>query len=75
MKDIFTPDNTMWVVSEDENGNRSEDLVYVGAMEELAEETGKTEDELYELLSEYEKESRDLIDTQREIDEAREGRY
>ena len=75
MKDIFTPDNTMWVVSEDENGNRSEDLVYVGDMEELVEETGKTEDELYELLSEYEKESRDLIDTQREIDEAREGRY
>ena len=75
MKDIFTPDNTMWVVSEDENGNRSEDLVYVGDMEELVEETGKTEDELYELLSEYEKESRDLIDTQREIDKAREGRY
>lgn len=70
MDNIFTPDNTSW---EEESGNRY--LVYTGDMSELAIELGKTEDELYELLSEYEEESKDLIATQREIEEARRGRY
>lgn len=71
MKDIFTPDNTRWETEED----GSQHLVYAGDLEELAEETGKTEDELYELLGEYEDESRDLIETESEIEEARKGRY
>lgn len=71
MEDIFTPDNTRWETEED--GSRY--LVYIGDMEELAEETGKSEDELYELLGEYEDESKDLIETQLEIEEARKGQY
>lgn len=57
-EEIFTEDNTRWEVGIDENGNRDSYLVYTGDMEELAEETGKTEDELYELLGEYEDISR-----------------
>ena len=71
MENIFTSDNTRWEV--EDNGEKY--LVYTGDMEELAEETGKSEDELYELLGEYEDESLDLIETQREIDEARKGQY
>lgn len=71
MEDIFTPDNTEWQTETD----GSSYLIYTGDMEELAEETGKTEDELYELLGEYEDESRDLIEVQRDIDEARKGQY
>lgn len=70
MEDIFTPDNTRW---ETEDGRKY--LVYDGDMEELAEETGKTEDELYELLGEYEDESNNLIEYQRETNEARKGQY
>lgn len=75
MKDIFTPENTKWEIDEDENGHISQHLVYDGNMEELVGETGKTEDELYELLGEYEDESKNLIAYQREINEARKGRY
>lgn len=75
MEDIFTPDNTRWEIDEDDYGHISKHLVYVGSMEELAEETGKTEDELYESLGEYEDASLDLIETQQEINEARKGRY
>lgn len=71
MKDIFTPDNTEWQTEED----GSQYLAYIGDMEELAEETGKNEDELYELLGEYGDESRDLIESQREINEAKKGQY
>lgn len=75
MEDIFTPDNTRWEVDEDEYGHRSEHLEYVGDWDELVEETGKSEEELEELLQEYEADSRDLIETLREIDEARRGHY
>lgn len=75
MEDIFTPNNTEWQTETNEYGIQESHLVYTGDMEELAEETGKTEDELYELLGEYEDESLDLIETQREIDEVRKGQY
>lgn len=75
MKDIFTPDNTEWQTETNEYGIKESHLVYVGDMEELVEETGKTEDELYEMLVNYEDDSKDLIESQREIDEARKGQY
>lgn len=68
--DIFTPNNTHW---EYEDGEPY--LVYEGSLEELAEETKIPEDELYELLGEYEDLSRDLIDTERAISEAKRGEY
>ena len=74
-KDIFTPDNTEWETDIDDYGHVEKHLVYVGDMEELAEETGKSEEELYELLGEYEQESRDLIEYQREVREASKGEY
>lgn len=73
--EIFTPENTKWEIDEDENGHLSQHLVYDGDMEELAKETGKSKDELYELLGEYEDESKDLIECQREINESRKGQY
>ena len=75
MQSIFTAKNTKWEIDIDEKGNRSEYLIYTGDMRELVEQTGKTEDELYKLLGEYEEESRDSIETKREIDEARKGQY
>ena len=72
--EIFTPDNTEWQTETNEYGITESHLVYVGSMEELAEETGKTEDELYELLGKYEDESLDLMESQREADEARKGK-
>ena len=71
MEEIFTPDNTEWVT--EEYGDQH--LVYTGDMEELAVETGKTEEELYDLLADYEDASKDAIETQLEIDEARKGQY
>ena len=71
MEDIFTPNNTEWVT--EEYGRRH--LVYTGDMEELSEETGKSVDELYDLLEEYEDASLDLIEYQREIEKARKGQY
>lgn len=71
MEDIFTPYNTEWVA--EEYGDKH--LSYTGDIDELSEETGKSVDELYELLSDYEDESKDLIETQREIEEARKGQY
>lgn len=73
--EIFTPDNTEWQTETNEYGVTESHLVYTGDMEELVEETGKSEDELYELLGEYEDSSLDLIESQREIDEARKGQY
>jgi len=73
--EIFTPENTRWEVEENEYGHQESHLVYTGDMEELVEETGLTEDELYDELAEYEAESLDLIESQREIDEARKGQY
>lgn len=70
-EDVFTPDNTEWVT--EEYGDQH--LVYTGDMDELSIETGKTVDELYDLLAEYEDASKDFIETQREIDEARKGQY
>lgn len=75
MEDIFTPDNTKWELSHDEYGHIERNLVYIGDMEELAKETGKSEDELYELLGKYEDESLELLESQYEIDEAKKGRY
>ena len=69
-EDIFDEDNTRW---ETEEGRQY--LVYMGSMEELAKEYNITEDRAYELLGEYEDMSKDLIDTEREIMEARKGEY
>lgn len=68
--EIFTSDNTRW---EYENGESY--LVYDGSLEELSEETGKSMDELYDLLGEFEDASRDLVDTIAEIREAERGEY
>lgn len=68
--EIFTSDNTRW---EYENGEPY--LVYDGSLEELSEETGKSMDELYDLLGEFEDASKDLIDTINEIREAEKGEY
>ena len=75
IEDIFTPDNTKWELSHDEYGHIERNLVYTGDMEELAEETGKSEDELYELLGRYEDESLELFESQYEIENARKGQY
>lgn len=71
MEDIFTPNNTEWVT--EEHGDQH--LVYTGDMDELSEETNKSVDDLYEMLAEYEDASKDLIETQREVEEARKGQY
>lgn len=71
MADIFTPDNTKWV--DDEYGVKR--LTYVGDIDELSEETGKSVDDLCDLLLEYEQDSIDFIETQLEINEARKGQY
>lgn len=71
MEDIFTPDNTEWVTEEYEDPY----LTYTGDIKELSLETGKTEEELYALLADYEEASEGLIEAQREIDEARKGQY
>lgn len=71
MEDIFTSNNTKWVT--EEHGDQH--LVYTGDIDELSIETGKTEEELYSLLEDYEDASKDLIEAQREIDEARKGQY
>lgn len=68
--EIFTSDNTRW---EYEDGKSY--LVYDGSLEELSEETGKSMDELYDLLGEFEDASRDLVDTIAEIREAERGEY
>ena len=70
-EDIFTTNNTEWVT---ENYG-DQHLVYTGDMEELSVETGRTEEELYDLLADYEDASKDLIEVQREIEEARKGQY
>lgn len=70
LNEIFTPDNTEW---EDDCGEQH--LVYKGCLDDLADETGYTEDQLYQALGDYEDDSRDLIEHQREIEEARKGQY
>ena len=71
MERIFTQDNTEWVT--DEHGVKH--LEYTGDIDELSEKTGRTEEDLLDLLLRYEEESKDAIETQREIDEARKGEY
>lgn len=73
--DIFTPDNTEWDYDLDEGGAYADYLKYTGSMEELAEETGLTVSELEDLLHDYELASRDLIEEEEEIREARTGQY
>lgn len=68
--DIFTPDNTHWEYEE----GRSY-LMYDGELDELAKETNKTEDELLDLLKDYEDSSRDLQADLQEIEMARRGDY
>lgn len=75
MEDIFTPDNTRWENHSDDEGHTWQELEYTGDVQEACEEYGVSEDEFYELLEAYEEESRDLIISQREIDEARKGQY
>lgn len=65
-EDVFTPQNTEWETDEDDEGHRSQHLVYCGSMEELAEEYNLTEDRLYEMLGEYEDMSRELIEEEEE---------
>lgn len=75
MGDIFTPNNTRWEVEEDNYGHTYKHLVYVGSMEELAEETNIDEDMLYEMLGQYEDDSLDLIEYQRQVEHDRRGQY
>lgn len=73
--DIFTPDNTEWCDYLDDDGHQEHSLEYNGDIAELALETGLSIDRLYDLLSEYERLSLDLIESERERDEARLGQY
>lgn len=71
MDDIFTVNNTEWAV--DDHGKKH--LYYTGDISELSAETGEPVHKLLKMLSDYEEESMDFADTQREIDEARKGQY
>lgn len=75
MGSIFTPDNTRWEIEEDDYGKTHKNLVYVGSMEELSEETGIDEDTLYEMLGQYQEESLDSIEYQRQVEHDRRGQY
>ena len=66
-EELFTPENTMWETDVDDEGNTSKYLVYVGSLEELAEENNISVDKVYELLGEYEDMSLDLIEYEEEI--------
>ena len=64
---LFNKDNTVWETDVDDEGNTSKHLVYVGSLEELAEENNISVDKVYELLGEYEDMSLDLIEYEEEI--------
>ena len=66
-EELFTPENTMWETDVDDEGNTSKYLVYVGSLEELAEENNISVDKVYELLGKYEDMSLDLIEYEEEI--------
>ena len=71
MNNVFTADNTEWAM--DDHGNKH--LYYTGDINDLSDETGEPVYKLLKMLSDYEEESKDMIDTQREIDEAKKGQY
>ena len=66
LKALFNGDNTHW-----EDGY----LVYDGEFEELAREVGADKFAVYDAFCEYEQDSKDLIEHQAEIDDARRGEY
>ena len=66
-EELFNKDNTVWETDIDDLGHASKHLVYVGSLEELAEENNISVDKAYELLGEYEDMSIDLIEYEEEI--------
>ena len=66
-EELFNKDNTVWETDIDSEGNVSKHLVYVGSLEDLAEENNISVDKAYELLGEYEDMSLDLIEYGEEI--------
>ena len=66
-EELFNKDNTVWETDIDSEGNVSKHLVYVGSLEDLAEENNISVDKAYELLGEYEDMSLDLIEYEEEI--------
>lgn len=69
--DVFSEDNTHWET--DEHGKRF--LVSDTPLGELAKEYETAEDVILDLLNEYEDDSYDLIEEEKEVRKAREGRY
>lgn len=68
--ELFDDQNTHWEYEDGESY-----LVYDGDIKELAKEQGFSEDFVYDLFYEYEKRSRELVEEQREINNARKGEY
>ena len=66
-EELFNKDNTVWETDIDSEGNVSKHLVYIGSLEDLAEENNISVDKVYELLGEYEDMSLDLIEYEEEI--------
>lgn len=64
LDEIFHENNTHW---EWDGDGRRHCLVYEGYIEELADETHYTEDELIQALGEYEAESLDALETEQQI--------
>ncbi len=63
LDELFNDYNTHW-----ETDCGEQNLVYEGDFEELAEETGYTEEQIYDAFREYEDESRDAIDLVEQIE-------
>lgn len=62
LDEVFDENNTHWEWDGDDYR-----IIYEGDIEELADETHYTEDELYEALGNYEDECRDTLETEEQI--------
>lgn len=58
LDDLFNENNTEWDEGE---------LVYQGSLEDLADETGYTLDEIYEAFGEYQDASREAVEEARQL--------
>lgn len=66
--DAFNENNTHW-----ETADGVSHLIYDGSLEYLADEYGISYDDIYSAFARYEDESRDLIDTMRDIELDKKG--
>lgn len=69
----FNENNTHWENETDDEGNERQSLVYDGSLEDLAEEHDIDVDDVYEAFAEYEDESREAVETEREYQRAMRG--